>query len=60
MNAADNLLNPSSAARAIDGGATSIERVDRIVQAIGRHLGMQNDMVDQIVATVDARLAANK
>jgi hypothetical protein len=59
-NAAENLLNPSSAARAIDGGATSIERVDRVVQAIGRHLGMQNDTVDQVVATVDARLEANK
>ncbi|MBL4767862.1 MAG: hypothetical protein JKY94_09130 [Rhodobacteraceae bacterium] len=58
--AAENLLNPSSAARAIDGGATSIERVDRIVQAIGKHLGMQNDTVDLIVATVDARLSVNK
>lgn len=58
-NAAENLLNPSSAARAVDGGATSIERVDRVVQAIGQHLGMQNDTVDQIVATVDARLKEN-
>lgn len=57
--AADNLLKPSSAARAIEAGAVSIERVDCVVQAIGRHLGMQNDLVDQIVATVDARLNAN-
>lgn len=58
--AAENLLKPSSAARAVEGGATSIERVDCVVQAIGQHLGMQNDTVDQIVATVDARLNANK
>lgn len=58
--AAESLLKPSSAARGIDGGATRIERVDRVVQAIGRHLGHDNAEVNKIVKTVDARLAANK
>jgi hypothetical protein len=57
--AAESLLNPSSAARAIAAGATKIERVDRMVQLIGARVGMQNDTVDRIVAAVDARLAAN-
>ncbi|MEM7259256.1 MAG: hypothetical protein AAF404_17910 [Pseudomonadota bacterium] len=58
-NAAESLLKPSSAARAIDAGATHIERVDRMVQTIGRAIGMQHPSVDQTVAVVDARLAAN-
>ena len=55
--AAENLLKPSSAARAIDGGATQIERVDKLVQRIGASLGLQNPHVDRIVTIVDARLA---
>ncbi len=58
-NAAKSLLKPSSAARAIDGGAARIERVDRVVQSVGRHLGMESAAVDSVVETVDARLAAN-
>jgi len=33
-NAANGLSKPSSAARAIDGGATQIERVDRVVRSL--------------------------
>ena len=58
--AAESLQKPSSVARAIDAGAQQIERVDRLVQAIGRSLGMQNDEVDAIVKRVDARLEANR
>lgn len=58
-NAAQSLLKPSSAARAIDGGSYMIERVDRMVQLIGARLDMRRDDVDQIVATVDARLQQN-
>ena len=58
-NAANNLLKPSSAARAIDAGAVNIERVDRLIQTIGSNLGLQNSTVDRIVTTVDARLRAN-
>ena len=58
-NAATSLLKPSSAARAIDSGVERIERVDRLVQVIGRGLGLQNQQLDDIVAIVDARLAEN-
>ena len=58
-NAATGLLKPSSAARAIDSGVDRIERVDRLVQMIGRGLGLQNQQLDEIVAIVDERLAAN-
>jgi len=58
-NAALGLLKPSSAARAIASGSTKIERVDLLVQEIGRHLGMQNDTVDNVVSRVNARLMAN-
>ena len=58
-NAATGLLKPSSAARAIDSGVDRIERVDRLVQMIGRGLGLQNQQLDEIVAIVDARLATN-
>lgn len=58
--AAEGLLKPSSAARAVDGGSTDIERVDRLVQRIGAALGMQHDAIDETVAIVDARLAANR
>lgn len=58
--AAESLLKPSSAARAIEAGTPKIERVDRLVQMVGKKLGMQNDTVNTIVATVDARLDANQ
>jgi hypothetical protein len=58
--AARDLVRPSSAARALDNGAPNIERTDRLVQAIGAQYGMRNAVVDQTVATVDARLATNR
>jgi hypothetical protein len=58
-NAAKSLLKPSSAARAIDAGATHIERVDALVQLVGMKMGMQLDAIDRIVATVDQKLAQN-
>jgi hypothetical protein len=58
--AALDLVRPSSAARALFGGAPNIERTDRLVQAIGAQLGMRNAIVDQTVALVDARLAMNR
>jgi len=59
-NAAQSLLKPSSAARAIDAGAVNIERVDRLVQTIGKAFNMQHPVVDTIVQTVDYRLEANR
>ena len=58
--AAQGLAGPSSAARALFGGAHHIERVDRLVKAIAAQKGMRSDVVDEIVALVDARLAANR
>ncbi|MBO0738950.1 MAG: hypothetical protein J2P48_20685 [Alphaproteobacteria bacterium] len=59
-SAALDLVRPSSAARALFAGAPNIERTDRLVQAIGAQYGMRNATVDQTVALVDARLAANR
>jgi len=58
--AAQSLVTPSSAARAVGAGAPNIERTDRLVKAIGAQKGMRNLAVDEIVATVDARLEANR
>ena len=58
--AAEGLLKPSSAARAIDGGAQQIERVDLLVQLIADQLGMGNPAIDAVVATVTGRLAGNR
>ena len=58
--AAQGLVRPSSAARALFAGAPNIERVDRLVQAIGVSKGMRNATVDKTVALVDAKLAENR
>ena len=58
--AANDLVRPSSAARALNNGAPNIERTDRLVQLTGAQYGMRNTVVDQTVALVDARLAANR
>ena len=59
-NAAESLLKPSSAARAVAAGAPVIERVDRLVQLIGRSLGMVHAGIDGTVSTVQAKLAENQ
>jgi len=58
--AAQSLLTPSSAARAVAAGAPNIERTDRLVKTIGAQKGMVSAAIDEIVATVDARLEANR
>jgi len=58
-HAADNLLKPSSAARAIESGSLQIERVDKLVQTVAASIGMQNDELDRIVGVVDQRLLEN-
>ena len=58
--AANDLVRPSSAARALNNGVPNIERTDRLVQLIGAQYGMRNEIVDRTVALVDARLAANR
>src|SRR5450830_1623054 len=58
--AAQGLANPSSAARALFGGAQNIERVDRLVQTIAAQKGLRNPVIDEVVALVDAQLELNR
>jgi hypothetical protein len=59
-NAAQGLVRPSSAARALFAGAPNIERVDRLVQLIAEQKGLRNESVDRTVALVDAQLEKNR
>jgi hypothetical protein len=54
--AAQNLLKPSSAARAVASGAPFIERVDLLVKLISQQLGMPNADIDRTVHVVDQKL----
>jgi hypothetical protein len=58
--AAEGLGKPSSAARALFGGADHIERVDCLVRRIAGQQGMQSETLDEIVRLVDARLEKNR
>ena len=58
--AAQSLGSPSSAARALAAGAPNIERVDRLVQAIGAQKSMRSGVLDEVVRLVDAKLEANR
>jgi hypothetical protein len=58
--AAEGLVKPSSAARALYAGAPAIERVDMLVQAVARQKGMRNPVVDETVRLIDDRLASNR
>ena len=59
-SAAQSLVTPSSAARALAAGAPNIERTDRLVQVIAKQKGMQNAVVDETVALVDGWLEGNR
>src|SRR5262245_28915128 len=58
--AAQFLVTPSSAARALAAGAPNIERTDRLVQALAAQKGMKSDIVDQTVVLVDGWLETNR
>jgi hypothetical protein len=58
--AAEGLTKPSSVARALFGGAEHVERVDCLVQRCAAGQGMRSEMLDEIVALVDERLAMNR
>jgi hypothetical protein len=58
--AAEGLGKPSSAARALFGGAEHIERVDCLVRRIARQQGLESETLDQIVTLVDQRLGKNR
>ena len=54
--AAESLLKPSSAARAVANGAPFIERVDLLVKLISYQLGVPNAEIDRTVQIVDQKL----
>ena len=54
--AAESLLKPSSAARAVAAGAPFIERVDLLVKLISHALDMTHPEIDRTVSVVDAKL----
>ncbi len=58
--AAERLINPSSAARAIAAGAPLAERVDKLVQLIGRQYGISHPAIDRTVALVDGKIEKNR
>ena len=59
-NAASSLLNPSSAARALYGGAPYIERVDQLVQLVAKQKGRSSPVLDEVVMLVDRQLEKNR
>lgn len=54
--AAESLLKPSSAARAVASGAPFIERVDLLVKLISHQLGQPSANIDRTVEIVDQKL----
>ena len=54
--AAESLLKPSSAARAVASGAPFIERVDLLVKLISHQIGMPNAEIDRAVEMVDQKM----
>ena len=55
-----NWRRPSSVARALAEGASAVERVDRLIQAVGRQIGITHPAIDRIVNLVDAGIAGNR
>src|SRR5215218_1071555 len=58
--AAQSLVRPASAARALNNGAQFIERADKLVQLIAKQKGLSLPAIDAQVALVDTRLEANR
>jgi len=58
--AAQSLVRPASAARALSNGALYIERPDLLVQLIAKQKGLSHPVIDGIVALVNSRLDANR
>ncbi len=58
--AAQSLVRPASAARALNNGMPYIERADKLVQLIAKQKGLSHPVIDATVALVDSRLEANR
>ena len=59
-NAAESLISPSSAARALAAGAPNIERVDKLVQSIAKNKGKSLQSINETVQLVDEWLEKNR
>ena len=59
-NAAQGLIRPSSAARALAAGAQNIERVDLVVKTLAAQQGLHHDEIDKTVALVQSWLEKNR
>src|SRR3954464_9764232 len=58
--AAQSLVRPASAARALSNGVPNIERADKLVQLIAKQKGLSHPAIDAQVALVDRRIEANR
>src|SRR5215472_13968026 len=58
--AAQSLVRPASAARALNNGAQYIERPDLLVQLIAKQKGLSHPAIDGIVELVNSRVDANR
>ena len=58
-NAAKGLSQPSSAAKALDRGVASIERVEKLVMQLAAQLEMSHPEIDTIVENVEWYVAKN-
>ncbi|HEX3992592.1 MAG TPA: hypothetical protein VHX39_15595, partial [Acetobacteraceae bacterium] len=58
--AAQSLVTPSSAARALANGAPNIERVDKLIQVIAAGRGTRLEAIDNTVALVDGWVERNR
>ena len=58
--AAQSLVRPASAARALNNGAPNVERADKLVQLIAKQKDLSHPVIDATVALVDSRLEANR
>lgn len=60
VRAAEGLVKPSSAARALAGGAPFIERVDKLVMVLAERHAISVPTLPETVALVDAKLGDNQ
>jgi len=58
--AAESLVRPAAAARGVNSGDVSIERVDKLVQLTAKQLGLSHPVLDGMVALIDKRLERNR
>ena len=58
--AAESLIRPSSAARALFAGAKNIEGVDKLIKLIAQQTGKDSSLIDGIISQVDRRLEINR